>query len=513
MKHTNLFGFTGIALALSLGFAGCESPVDNADIRLDGNGARSANSINAPMYGTATVSDVDVIGFSGSPITAEDVLITLDGNNFTDIDPDTDLSAWFTNLPSGLQAISASGTSAGDEQITITISETPDVGSAQVMAITIPGDYLLDDEPITVDTNSDAKYDIIQIINDLTDFTTFTRAVRLRDYAQSAILAADIVAPPNFAYIPIALADAYYGVFDGGGYSITYQLDLHVNFLGLFARNNGTIKNLTVAGTINLPTYDYDIDYVGGVVGYNDIDGHVENVVSQVTVNVTAQSAHNIGGIAGFNGWDEYNTVSPHYGEAYQTGGYIYRCRNEGAVTGAYNKIGGIAGENAWSIIECSNYGTITCIKDTDGWPGVGGIAGRNGNNSIASEVGQILNCYNRGLILDDSTRSLSHDAYSGIAGWCNDLSSVTNCYDTGDLEQTKLPISGDKAPIIGEMDKLATGTNNYSLDTVYPEYRENLPRTGIRKAEAELKDPAFIALIGNAYVAVPNDYPKLGWE
>jgi hypothetical protein len=315
---------------------------------------------------------------------------------------------------------------------------------------------------------------------------------------------------------------AYTGTFDGNGRTIS-GLDVTENtsYAGLFALNNGTIQNLTVAGNVTVTAGKSDIDYVAAVAGYNDINGTIQRVISQVTVNAGDDTVHNIGGIAGFNGYDHYNPDSPHADdpEVYIPGGVIYQCRNDGDVTGGFNKIGGIAGENAYQITECVNTGTITCAKTTTGWPGVGGIAGRNGNNNDATEQGHILNSYNWGTVTDDTKQSSSRDGYGGITGWCNTKSDITNCYTTGQFTQTSGSVSGIKNPIIGRVDSSAgRGINNYSLRGIYAVSTDPI-LTGTIEDQAYMQSQAFVGdLNGGAqgpYVLnpKPNYYPKLSWE
>jgi hypothetical protein len=316
----------------------------------------------------------------------------------------------------------------------------------------------------------------------------------------------------------------YTGTFNGSGCTISgLNVVETTSYAGLFALNNGTILDLTVEGTVTANVGANDVDYVAGIAAYNGITGTIQNVISRVTVTAAANTTHNIGGIAGFNGYDYYNPDSP-YSPAqsntgkvsdFQEGGVILQCRNEGAVTGGFNKIGGIAGENAWQITECVNTGTITCSKTKTGWPGVGGIAGRNGNNNEPTEEGVILNCYNWGSIVDSTTQTSSQSAYGGITGWCNQESKVINCYTSTDFT----PREGEKNPIIGSADKPTTGlgVNNYSLNSIYAS-SSDVVLTGIRKDDGYMKDQPFVNDL-NAGVSGPYDfvtggyYPKLDWE
>jgi len=325
-------------------------------------------------------------------------------------------------------------------------------------------------------------------------------------------LAGTIVVPIGTPRVP------FVGIFDGQDYTLTVNISGTSSYIGVFGFNDGYIHNLRVEGTVTA-AYDgsNEINYVGGVVAYNDIAGTISNVVSAVTVNAVNDNIRAIGGIAGFNGFDAYTPDSPHYNQTpFVTGGVIQYCRNEGAVTGGNSKIGGIAGENSWQITQCSNWGTITCIKTVDGWPGVGGIVGRNGNNNDPTETGAILYCYNWGDIYDQTTGSegTGQNAYGGITGWNNLKSTVTSCYTIGQFD----PERGQKNPIMGRVDGSIGGENNYSLDTIYAFNPTDRVLTGLREPDAFMQTQDFVtdlnrSPIGPYALKTGYAYPVLGWD
>jgi hypothetical protein len=327
-------------------------------------------------------------------------------------------------------------------------------------------------------------------IGSAADFQAFVTAAA-SDPSTNAVVTADIDLT-GITWTPIGKppARAYTGIFDGGGYQIEIDITGTSSFVGIFGVNNGTIRNFYVIGDITVTSQDKAaIDYVG-VVAYNDINGTVSRVITGANIyTTTPDTVYNVGGITGFNGWDQYNSDSPHYEDSYQPGGTIYQCSNYGFITGGFNKIGGIAGENAGTISESYNLGQITCSKTATGWPGVGGIAGRNGNNNTATEIATILNCFNLGNIIDRT--SSANDGYGGITGWCNNLSSVINCYDVGDFT----PRSGGKDPIIGRTDSPFGGisNNNYSLDSVYAADPNNVALAGVRETDTYMKSQNFV--------------------
>jgi hypothetical protein len=526
-KQFKLFN-VGIAVLAAVIFvlAGCEqtvtSPVSDSGGVVPGTSLSAGNP--SVREGTARVGDVTITGSSYSALVAN-VVIDLSGNSFIAIGTGTDVSSWFTNLPDGLTAVAKKAVAEEDTEIIIAVSGTPLRGSAQVMAITIPADMLYEDptEDIVVATNPSAKYAITATITNEKDLQIFSDAVADGDVAQNAKLqnsATVITVPPNSPFIPISMdrKNPYTGTFDGSGGTIDYDQTGATAYLALFGINGGTIKNLTVTGSVTLAKPTEAVDYIAGVVAYNDIEGTITRVVSHVTVNSNDDDSHNIGGIAGFNGWDQYNEDSPHYNQPYQTGGTISQCRNEGNVIGGFNKVGGIVGENAWLVQECVNTGTVTCAKSGAGWPGVGGIAGRNGNNNRATEEGQILNCYNWGTVNDESASSSSHNAYAGITGWCSDLSTVTNSYTTGIFTQSPGTVGGTKNPIIGMADTPSTtmSSNNFSLKDIFAANPDSIPLAGTRRSDDAMKSQSFVTELNNGggtYIYITGSYPKLNWE
>jgi hypothetical protein len=509
--------------------------------------------------GTAEVGDVTVFGASGSAITSKEVTITLSGAAFKTIPvpPPVSVADWFTNLPAGLTARVMTTVEGGATTITITISGTPSVERVAPMVITIPGDRLVGTPTppsIIVAANANAKYDILPGIADLTALEAFADAVNGGQYGLNARLTnANPIDASGATYIPIAqdTAHPYTGTFDGNGHTINIALSGTTSFLALFGINEGTIKNLTVTGTVTA-TIDRtkakpeSIDYVAAVAAYNMVGGAITRVINKATITAKDNyvnpshkdvSIHNTGGITGFNGMDTINPDSPDAGKTYVTGGNILQCRNEGDIIGGANKIGGIAGENGGTIEECANTGDITCYKKDEAhaaWPGAAGMAGRNGNNNDSIEKASIKNCRNTGKIIDKTDQNIDHDDYGGITGWCDKDSTVKSCYTTGQFEQwvedPEHPgtyilhaLTGTKNPIIGSIDADVTAMtdgNNYALDTIFRSSEDTILTGNLIDDPEYMKTQDFVDDLNNGdlngpYVN-PNlevDYPILRWE
>lgn len=205
------------------------------------------------------------------------------------------------------------------------------------------------------------------------------------------LVVADIVAPANFMIAPnfvnIWETTAFTGEFDGNGHAITVDINLPDSFfVGLFRRNNGVVRNLTVAGSVR------GSSFVGGVVGFNS-GGLIENI--SVTANVFG-SGSQVGGITGENRGritDSFSVGNVTGGSSVggivglgMSGGNVSNSFSAGNVTGNRN-VGGIVGNNNVDarIQNVYSTGNIT------GNEFVGGIAGHNSGmllmNSFATGV------------------------------------------------------------------------------------------------------------------------------
>ena len=182
------------------------------------------------------------------------------------------------------------------------------------------------------------------------------------------------------------------GVFDGGGHTITVNINLPTqDYIGLFGYNEGTIQNLNIAGSL------IGKNYVGSICGYNT------GIISSCQSTATVKGLGNyIGGIVGANN----GAVQQLYSKGQVTGiaetlssalGGVIGQNNIGSVArniineaivsaNNYQWVGGIAGQNSGSIENFYNAGNVS------GASYVGGIVGQNGE-------GVVVNGYNIGTI------------------------------------------------------------------------------------------------------------------
>ena len=235
---------------------------------------------------------------------------------------------------------------------------------------------------------------------------------------------------------PIGDFGAYQGIFDGNNKTISgLYIDNDKNHMGLFGEvYNGTVKDLTVAGTV---TCNYGAGIASLVSGSTII-----NCVNNVDVTATVSA----GGIAyftvGIPSREPLLINCVNNGDitsgAYMCGGIVANsnytvigCVNNGDIRLTYTSVldsfvvGGIAGDNSGEILYCVNNGNVFATVDHNSVNVyVGGIAGDNS--------GKILYCVNNGEINCSCSGAYIRDGAGGIAGWSQAI--IENCYNTGNV-------------------------------------------------------------------------------
>lgn len=281
---------------------------------------------------------------------------------------------------------------------------------------------------------------------------------------------------PEYGWEPIGAElslNSFAGVLDGNGHKISgmfmdvdgAQTESAIDYYGLFAALEGTVKNLTIenayicasgsvteVGTVAGHTHDATIDNchvdsvielyssnnVGGITGNG---GTISNCSYKGTISQLDDSFVQIGGISGYNTnlISECEFSGTLNGKGY-TGGIIgYGANvkdsvNKGAVTG--ETAGGIIGrvyaagtnleiENPQYIIENNiNEGQVTAATL------VGGIVGWMGNDESDISI-SVINCENKGQVICD-------EAVAGIIGKLSAERSgsiqIENCVNNADI-------------------------------------------------------------------------------
>ena len=280
--------------------------------------------------------------------------------------------------------------------------------------------------------------------------------------------------------ISLPTVNDYTGTFDGNGKTLTVKAALFNSV------TTGTIKNLTVAGTVKGGG-------VGGVVNTVKGAATIENCVNKAAISASSYRQSNIGGIVG--------TIS-----ADASGAKITRCINYGTVANGQlygNNAGGIVGNADCadaSITECVNAATVQ----------VTGILASTAGGIAAVSKASVTDCYNMGTV---KVTYYSGANAGGIVG--SNSGTITNCYSAGPVSSSRTPKgaiaganSGSVVNSCALTDSCATLVGNGTIDEI-----------SAFKTEEELKAPEMLNLLGASYVedtdcpALFDGYPILAWQ
>lgn len=312
------------------------------------------------------------------------------------------------------------------------------------------------------------------------------------------------------------------------------------SFKGTFNGNGHTISGM----------YQNEIKSYGGLFGYVR-GGIINNINCEYGYIYWKDNWYCMGGICGF---------------VYE--GTVTSCSFSGLVTGVYGgnssgmcQIGGVCGSTYQGIfIDCSNYSTVSYIYPVSGGsaPYVGGICGYaqygeficcDNYGLISSKASQmrmggicgymkksnINNCCNKGLIVAGSSK------VGGICGYASEY-VIQNCYNSGEINglayssgilgyheyvSSGISVISDSynigditggenvGAILGYIesgDTIATSCCYYLSSTALKGVGYGTDNT-IAKNQTNMQTEAFAESLGDAFVYVEGDYPKLFWE
>lgn len=230
-------------------------------------------------------------------------------------------------------------------------------------------------------------------------------AAQVNDNSKSTICAqlTDDIDLESKEWTPIGrnYSYAYKGTFDGQKHTVSglYISGSASQNCGLFGYvEKGTVKDLTVQGTITLTGSGSSSYGAGGIVGQlSGTEGSVRNCRSDVAIT----GGQNVGGIVGY--------VSSGYSTATKS---ITGCVNTGRITSNSNNAGGIVGyiSGQVTVDSCYNRGTVA----GGGWR-AGGITAY-----LSSSYAAVRNCYTTGAVKGSYSAAVVGKKSSG---------SVSDCY------------------------------------------------------------------------------------
>lgn len=327
------------------------------------------------------------------------------------------------------------------------------------------------------------------VISTLEDLKAFSAAVDSGDtYSGKTVVLNNNIDASADDWNPIGTdAAAFSGTFDGQGNAVTIKINTENTYQGFFAKNAGTIENLSVRGSI------VGKSYLGGIAGYNA--GTITNCKNYADVSGLFKGSSNVAGITG------YCYVSA----------IVENCGNYGPisirqpiddVSGSAHNLAGIAGNCLTNAIVtgCYNMGTIT------GHLGyVGGVVGY--------ELGKAENCYNKGKVFSANEKNTK--TIGGVAGVIMGAGNIANCYNIGEISVT----NGDCGAIAGTA-TAGKFSNCYYLNGTAKYGISSLSNTTGAKTMDEMKSADFPASLSTAFSSdfagsnsTNNGYPILSWQ
>lgn len=250
--------------------------------------------------------------------------------------------------------------------------------------------------------------------------------------------------------------NAFIGLFEGQGYTISNYTASNSNYIGLFGYNKGTIRNLNVKDFVyNVTPASSDTINAGGIVGYNG--GKIEKCAAiNGIIRIVANNTCRAGLVCGYTVGNVLDCFAT---------GDIYI--NQQSATSNWRLAGGISGVNEGKISNCfveatvytygfkqytfssdrrGESGLITSVNEKNGTISncvvMGSVAeGNNRQGDICGRNdGVVLNCYrDENVVLSGtgekferaSVQTLSSMStqifYSSNLGWSSDIWNFTN--------------------------------------------------------------------------------------
>jgi hypothetical protein len=273
--------------------------------------------------------------------------------------------------------------------------------------------------------------------------------------------------------------DAFTGVFDGDGHTISNLTITGGGYLGLFAYlgSGAEVRNLAVAD-VNVVGSG---TYVGGLAGYN--------YYGSITTSSSTGTVSGNSSVGGLVGRSSYGSIT----KSYSTGSVRGTGSNVGGLVG-YNYYGSITTSSSTGavsgnsfvggLVGYNSYGSITTSYSTGSVSGtgssVGGLVGSNGDLDTRPG-GNVTHCYSTGAVngalwvgglvgnnycgsidMSYSTGTVNGNSYVGGLVGRNSYGSITTSYSTGTVSGTGSNVGG----LVG-YNSYGSITTSYSTGTV----------------------------------------------
>lgn len=346
----------------------------------------------------------------------------------------------------------------GDLEFYITDGESKYKNNGEYISLNTPGRYkiLFSDEHnygngryyryTLLDDDSPVREIEIRTVEEYLDFAN--ECNRSADYSVglSVWLCADL----DFDGVEFVPVDSFSGKFYGSTHSFSnITLTSDQDDCGIFGRVNrtGSVERLNV---VNLTLSAPDSTYVG-VVARN------YGTLKKITVIGSVSGKQTVGGVVGLNGQSEIDGDSSTIdsGDNVQRGKVI-DCTNSAKVQGEIS-VGGIAGMNVGEMSGCENGGEVLPYSGKSGadLESIGGICGYS--------AGQICDCVNNATV----GRESSGEYVGGISGLCT--GEVYFCTNNGSVIGSRYV--GGLVGYFGSFDSSNDASSGITIDDILATY------------------------------------------
>jgi len=170
------------------------------------------------------------------------------------------------------------------------------------------------------------------------------------------------------------------GIFDGNNHTVTINYDGAASVAGLFGSVQGTVRNVKVAGVMNMTASDI---YIFGGIAANADNASFENCVSSLNIHTKGEDASSvsIGGIAGVSSGTTFFTSCGNTGKISYEGAVALTC---GGVLAS-----NVSDDGRLTFTGCTSSCAIEYSGESTAWNFVGGIIGKPESKTISSNGGQ----------------------------------------------------------------------------------------------------------------------------
>ncbi len=237
----------------------------------------------------------------------------------------------------------------------------------------------------------------------------------------------------DFSAETLEPAVSFAGTLDGKGHKITLKAEQDVAHLALIHTLTGTVKNITIAGSLKSTYTGESEHYVAGLVTVVN-NGNVEGCINEAAITAVGTSQKNCY-VAGLVASAKGTAVS------------IKNCKNTGKLT-VQNTIQSLTGgilacglvnstDDTITITDCENSGEILMDhKVGNSWDYTGGLIGKLGNSKTKYKMFTIKNCTFSGKLTIAQAPKTRGGAVFGSCGVSTDY-EISSCVNTGTVEIT----------------------------------------------------------------------------